>query len=71
MNYDATCEQCERRWPMQDPGVRYDPLTGTWHCTHEPSCYLRRADHDAEFDELMRQWARQLELSEIPATEET
>jgi len=70
INYEVTCELCECRWPMDDPAVRYDPGTGIWHCTHEPSCFLRCADTKAQFDELMRQWARRLELSEIPATEE-
>ena len=66
IGYEVTCERCERRWDEADPGVRYDPPTGTWWCVHEPSCYLRDADTQAQFREWARYTARQLELCELP-----
>ena len=61
------CWKCERRWGHDDPGVRYDAALGIWLCVHEMSCFQRFL---VIFQELVRCWARQLELSEIPNGED-
>jgi hypothetical protein len=68
--YPVNCAACERCWQRDDPGVRYDPAARKWLCVHAQSCLLRVIETAARFDELMRQWARQLELAEIPPAEE-